>query len=75
MGDKDNQISLKQAQLVKEMVEAKTGDAKGEARIYENSTHGFCVRATMKDENFAKTAADAEDQCIAWFNSHFKISL
>lgn len=52
------------------MVEGK----EGEVRIYENSTHGFCVRAVMTDENVAKTAAEAEDQAINWFNTHFKLA-
>ncbi|KAF7555974.1 hypothetical protein G7046_g6419 [Stylonectria norvegica] len=73
IGDRDIQVSLKQAKEIKAIVEAKHGAAKGEVRIYDESSHGFCVRASLQDKDLAQKAADAEDQCIAWFNAQFSI--
>ncbi|KAF4978010.1 hypothetical protein FZEAL_5555 [Fusarium zealandicum] len=75
VGDKDNQLSLKQAESMKALIEAKPESARGEIRIYRGFSHGFCVRASMDAEGVAEKAEEAEDQCISWFNTHFKASI
>ncbi|KAH7124671.1 hypothetical protein EDB81DRAFT_951656 [Dactylonectria macrodidyma] len=72
LGDLDNHISPDQAEQIRAIVEAKPESAKGEVILYENCAHGFAVRGDLKSLEVASQAAKAEDQCIAWFNKHFK---
>ena len=67
--EKDNQFTKEKTEEVKKIVEGQ-----GEVKVYENCGHGFCVRGDLKykDGEIAKQAAAAEDQCIAWFEKHFK---
>ncbi|KAK3682259.1 Alpha/Beta hydrolase protein [Podospora appendiculata] len=69
--EKDNQVSPEQAAMIRGIVEALPAEAKGEVVVYEDCAHGFCVRADLKfkDSEVARQAAEAEDQCIAWFNA------
>jgi dienelactone hydrolase len=71
VGDKDNWLSVKQAEQVKEIVEALPDESRGEVVIYPGCGHGFCVRADHLNEDVAKQASEAEDQCIRWFEKHF----
>lgn len=72
LAGKDSQISQKQGKELKAIVEAKATPATGETIIYEGTGHGFCVRADMEYKDVAAQATRAEDQCINWFNAHFK---
>ena len=74
IGDGDNQVPLDKAKQIKPIIEGKPGNAKGELVTYANTTHGFAVRAVLTDEDTAKTAADAEEQALNWFNTHFKFA-
>ena len=75
MAEKDNQVSVEQAKKIKAIVEAKPESSRGELRIYDDISHGFCVRAALEVEGVAQKASDAEDQCLAWFNAQFKTGL
>lgn len=68
----DNQISLKQGEKIKSIIEAFPESYRGEFRVYEKTGHGFCVRADLKVPDVAAQASAAEDQAVAWFTSHFK---
>lgn len=68
----DAQISREQGEKLKAIVESKASPATGEATIYEGTGHGFCVRADIEKDDIAAQAAKSEDQCINWFNAHFK---
>jgi len=72
VGDKDNQIPPKMAAEIKTMFEKESERGAREIRVYDNCGHGFCVRAdaTLKDSEPVQQAAEAEDQCIEWFNKH-----
>lgn len=72
LASKDNQISRKQAEQIRTIIEAKDTAARGESKFYENTGHGFCVRADMNFKDIAAQAVAAEDQCISWFHTHFK---
>ncbi|KAK3318108.1 Alpha/Beta hydrolase protein [Apodospora peruviana] len=74
IGEKDAQLGPDKAEKIKSVVEALPGQAKGEVRVYKNCAHGFCVRADLsfKDSEVAQQAAEAEDQCIAWFDKYLK---
>jgi dienelactone hydrolase len=75
VGDKDNQISVPQAEQIRKILEAKPPATKGEIRVYEGAGHGFCIRGELKEnKELARQANEAEDQCMAWFNAKFNIS-
>jgi dienelactone hydrolase len=74
MGDHDEQISVAKAESIKAIVEAKPESARGEAKIYSQAGHGFCVRADHDFPDSLKQADESTEQCIAWFNTHFKSS-
>ncbi|PTB45699.1 hypothetical protein M441DRAFT_159785 [Trichoderma asperellum CBS 433.97] len=74
IGDHDSYLSVAQAENIKAIVEAKPELARGEVTVYPDCGHGFCVRADHKFPDAVKQADDATDQCIAWFNTHFKTS-
>lgn len=71
--EKDNQISRAQAEKIRTMVEAMPEAQRGEVKIYDNASHGFCVRADLLFADVAKQADEAEDQCISWFNTKFNL--
>jgi dienelactone hydrolase len=71
IGDADPMITPDVAAKIKAIVEAKPESQKGELVNYPKCGHGFCVRADPGDVD--QRAAEAEDQCIAWFKSHFKL--
>lgn len=73
VGDKDNQIKAPHLPVIKELLEGKPEGAKGDIRVYEDATHGFALRAALDMEDLAKKAAEAEDQCISWFNARFNL--
>ncbi|KPM44885.1 hypothetical protein AK830_g1578 [Neonectria ditissima] len=73
VGDNDNQLKAQHTGAVKAILEGKPEGARGEIRVYEDATHGFCVRAALDMGDIAKKAAEAEDQCISWFNARFGI--
>ena len=72
IGDRDNQISPQQAAQIKSIVEAKPAGQTGEVQIYKDCSHGFCVRADLTFLDVAEASLRAEDQCIEWFQKHFK---
>lgn len=74
IGDMDSQVSVEDAGKIKAIVEALPEGAAGELRVYEECGHGFCLRADVKfeDSQIARQAAEAEEQCVAWFNKHFR---
>lgn len=74
LADQDSNLSVEKAEQIKTIVEAKPESARGEVKIYPNCSHGFCVRADQKFDDVVKQADEATDQCIAWFNAHFKTS-
>lgn len=74
VGDQDSYLTVAQAESIKTIVEAKPESARGEVTVYPDCGHGFCVRADHKFPDAVKQADDATDQCIAWFNTHFKNS-
>ncbi|KAK1763643.1 dienelactone hydrolase [Phialemonium atrogriseum] len=69
--ENDSQLPKEQADKIAAIVEAKGEGEKGEVVWYAGCGHGFCVRADSGFEDVAKQAAEAEDQCIRWFDSHF----
>ncbi|KAI1341039.1 dienelactone hydrolase family protein [Xylariaceae sp. FL0016] len=71
IGDSDNQVNLEQAENIRQTIEAKAAGQKGEMRIYKGYGHGFAVRIDIKNDSPAG-AAEAEDQCLAWFGKHFE---
>ncbi|KAN0090033.1 alpha/beta-hydrolase [Hyaloscypha variabilis] len=73
IGDKDSHLPLEVAHKIRDIVEAKPLEQRGEMILYPDCNHGFCVRADISFEDVAKQAAAAEDQCIQWFNKQFKI--
>lgn len=70
--EKDSQLPKEQADKIAAIVEAKDEGEKGEMVWYTGCGHGFCVRADSGFEDVTKQAAEAEDQCIRWFDSHFR---
>lgn len=72
IGDKDNHIPMNQVEKIKEIVEDAPNEYRGEVKVYPNCGHGFCIRADTRFEDVTRQAAAAEDQCIEWFNKHFK---
>lgn len=72
IGEKDSHLPLPVAEKIKDIVESKPAEQKGEVVLYPNCSHGFCVRADIRFEEVAKQATAAEDQCIRWFNNHFE---
>ncbi|KAF2401121.1 dienelactone hydrolase family protein [Trichodelitschia bisporula] len=72
VGDGDNHINPAAAEQIMGILEGLPEGAKGELRVYEKCAHGFCIRADVKFEDVAKAAAEAEDQCIAWFDKHLQ---
>ena len=73
VGDKDMELSLVQCEQIKSIIEAWLEGQKGEMKIYRDCGHGFCVRVDAKFVDVAKQAAEAEDQCIQWFNKYLTI--
>ncbi|RSL80307.1 hypothetical protein CEP51_006696 [Fusarium floridanum] len=73
VGDIDSQFPLEMAEKMNNLVESKPGPTRGEVKIYPGAGHGFCVRASMEKDGLAEKASAAEDQAIAWFNTHFKV--
>jgi dienelactone hydrolase len=74
LGEKDTAITTAQIEEIKRIIEAKPEGQKGEVIIYEGAGHGFCIRADLTVKDVAKQAAEAEDQCIKWFNIHFGLT-
>ncbi|KAK2597519.1 hypothetical protein N8I77_012300 [Diaporthe amygdali] len=66
----DNQFSIpRDIDVIDRIMEGRPEATKGEVRVYEKVGHGFCVRADMKAEDVAKSATEAENQAIEWFNA------
>ncbi|KAG8157629.1 hypothetical protein KVR01_012671 [Diaporthe batatas] len=66
----DNQLKVpRDTDVLSRIMEGRPEATKGEVKVYEKVGHGFCVRADMKVDDVAKSAAEAEDQAIAWFNA------
>ncbi|KAM0484392.1 hypothetical protein ACHAPX_001815 [Trichoderma viride] len=74
LADHDSNLPVEKAEDIKAIVEAKPESARGEVKVYPNCSHGFCVRVDQKFDDIVKQADEATDQCIAWFNVHFKTS-
>lgn len=72
VGDNDNWLPVENAEKVKGVLEALPQESRGELVIYPRCGHGFCVRADNMHEDVASQAAEAEDQCIRWFQKHFR---
>jgi dienelactone hydrolase len=75
IGDKDSHLPLEVAHKIRDIVESKPLEQRGEMILYPDCNHGFCVRADISFEDVAKQAASAEDQCIRWFNKQFNIGV
>lgn len=73
VGTEDSALPAATVEQIKKIVEGKPEGQKGEVKSYEKAGHGFAVRADTKNNETAKQANEAEDQCIAWFNLRFKI--
>lgn len=71
LAETDNQISPAQCVQIRAMVEAKEGDAKGEAEVIKKTGHGFGVRADLTNPDVAEQALYAEDMCLKWLEKHF----
>ncbi|KAH8774569.1 Alpha/Beta hydrolase protein [Diaporthe sp. PMI_573] len=72
----DNQFKIpRDIDIINRIMEGRPEASKGEVKLYEKVGHGFCVRADMKVDDVAKSAAEAEDQAIAWFNAKLGRSL
>ncbi|GAP86722.1 putative dienelactone hydrolase family protein [Rosellinia necatrix] len=71
IGDKDNQVSLKQAEQLEKIVTSKPDGQKGECRVYPGYAHGFACRADVQNDD-PKGAVEAEDQALAWFEKHLE---
>ncbi|RKU48571.1 hypothetical protein DL546_008198 [Coniochaeta pulveracea] len=74
LAENDMAVSIQQAEQIKQIVEGKPEAQRGEAVMYKGCGHGFCIRADATKDDVAKQAAEAEDQCIRWFNKHFGLS-
>ncbi|KAF4468422.1 dienelactone hydrolase family [Fusarium albosuccineum] len=72
VGDSDSQFSIANVEKMKPILYGKPESERGEIQVYPGAGHGFCVRAAMDTRGMAEQAAVAEDQCIAWFDKHFK---
>lgn len=72
VGDHDPHVPVDKAKEIQKIVEAKPDGQKGEMKIYDGCSHGFCVRADTGSFDVAQQAVAAEDQCIAWFDKHLK---
>jgi dienelactone hydrolase len=73
IGDKDSHLPLEVVNKIRDIVESKPEEQRGEVILYADCNHGFCIRADITFEDVAKQAAAAEDQCIRWFDKHFNI--
>lgn len=73
VGDKDNQIKAKFIDIIQGVLAKKPESAKSVMVVYEDATHGFALRAAVQMQEIAAKAIQAEDQCVDWFNTHFKI--
>ncbi|KAF4962750.1 hypothetical protein FSARC_9198 [Fusarium sarcochroum] len=71
VGDNDFQLSEKTVKKMRTVLEGKPDGMNGEVKIYPGMSHGFCVRASLEN-GVVEKAAEAEDQCIAWFDTHFR---
>jgi dienelactone hydrolase len=72
VGHKDMALKPSQIEEIKKVVEEKPDEEKGEVKIYYGANHGFCVRADLMSKDSEQQATEAEDQCISWFNQHFR---
>ncbi|GAB0140009.1 hypothetical protein EsHS_00000647 [Epichloe bromicola] len=68
----DNQVTPPKIESIRSIVEKLPAASRGEVRVYENTGHGFAVRADLKVPDVAKQADGAEDQAVAWFHAQFK---
>ncbi|CZR69775.1 related to dienelactone hydrolase family protein [Phialocephala subalpina] len=70
IGDQDSHLPLEVSGNIKDIVEAKPEEQRGEVVLYKDCSHGFCVRADIRFEEVARQAEAAEDQCIQWYDKH-----
>lgn len=68
----DNQVTPLKIESIRSIVEKLPAASRGEVRVYENTGHGFAVRADLKVPDVAKQADEAENQAVAWFHAHSK---
>ncbi|KAI1750235.1 dienelactone hydrolase family protein [Xylaria castorea] len=71
LGEKDNMVSAEQAKQLEKIILAKPEGQKGECRLYPGYGHGFACRADVTNED-PKGATEAEDQALAWIETHFE---
>lgn len=74
LAENDTAVSVQQTEQIKQIVEGQPEVQRGEVVVYNGCGHGFCIRADPTNDDVAKQAAEAEDQCIRWFNKHFGLS-
>jgi dienelactone hydrolase len=74
LAENDTAVSVQQTEQIKQIVEGQPEVQRGEVVVYKGCGHGFCIRADPTNDDVAKQAAEAEDQCIRWFNKHFGLS-
>lgn len=70
IGDVDLGIKIDMVRDIKALLEKKD-DVPCELTIYPGAKHGFAVRADSKDAGQSKSAAEAEEQALAWFTKWF----
>lgn len=67
----DHNLKPDEQNTIKRIVEAQPEEQRGEVVIHQDCGHGFCIRADITNDECAKQAADAEDQCLRWFQAKF----
>lgn len=67
----DPAIKAPQIEQIQKVVEAQPEERQGETKIYYDAGHGFAVRAHPDTKDKERSAAEAEDQAISWFNRWF----
>jgi dienelactone hydrolase len=71
LSENDPAIKAPQIEQIQNAVEAQPEERKGETKIYYGAGHGFAVRADHATKDKERSAAEAEDQAISWFNRWF----
>lgn len=72
IGEFDIAVKTPHIEQIKVVVDKQEEAYKGEVKVYPGAGHGFCVRADHILKESASQASEAEDQCIEWFNKHFR---
>lgn len=68
LADKDPFLSIKDARTIGNIIKARSDLVDGEAKIYTDAGHGFCVRAEVTSRRPAQLYEEATEQCLSWFH-------